>query len=54
MYMADKTAGMNEDKDSVLKLNHQLVTAKPSKPKTTSAPAVTGLSFHGMFYNILQ
>lgn len=51
MYTADKITDLNEGKDSILKPRPHPVTAKPSKPKTTSAPAVTGLS---SFYNILQ
>lgn len=51
MYTADKITDLNQDKDSILKPRLPPVTAKPSKPKTTSAPAVTGLS---SFCNILQ
>jgi len=44
MYTADKITDLNQDKASILKPKPPPVTAKPSKPKTTSAPAVTGLS----------
>ncbi|XP_067272298.1 ABI family, member 3 (NESH) binding protein b isoform X10 [Pseudorasbora parva] len=41
----DKIIDLNKDKDYILKPNLPPVTAKPSKPKTTSAPAVTAPRF---------
>ncbi|XP_067252035.1 ABI family, member 3 (NESH) binding protein b isoform X5 [Chanodichthys erythropterus] len=41
----DKITDLNQDKDSILKPRLPPVTAKPSKPKTTSAPAVTAPRF---------
>ncbi|XP_073700142.1 ABI family, member 3 (NESH) binding protein b isoform X5 [Garra rufa] len=41
----DKMTGLNQDKFSILKSELPPVTAKPSKPKTTSSPAVTAPRF---------
>ncbi|XP_077082967.1 ABI family, member 3 (NESH) binding protein b isoform X24 [Siphateles boraxobius] len=41
----DKITDLNQDKASILKPKLPPVTAKPSKPKTTSAPAVTAPRF---------
>ncbi|XDV22116.1 hypothetical protein PO909_027075, partial [Leuciscus waleckii] len=41
----DKITDLNQDKASILKLKPLSVTAKPFKPKTTSAPAVTAPRF---------
>lgn len=38
----DKMTDLNKDKNSIMTHQLQPVTAKPSKPKTTSAPTVTG------------
>ncbi|XP_050951395.1 ABI family, member 3 (NESH) binding protein b isoform X10 [Labeo rohita] len=43
--LADKMTGLNQDKASILKPKLPPVTAKPSKPKTTSSPAVTAPRF---------
>ncbi|XP_077082964.1 ABI family, member 3 (NESH) binding protein b isoform X21 [Siphateles boraxobius] len=43
--LADKITDLNQDKASILKPKLPPVTAKPSKPKTTSAPAVTAPRF---------
>ncbi|CAM4654730.1 unnamed protein product [Leuciscus chuanchicus] len=43
--LADKITDLNQDKASILKLKPLSVTAKPFKPKTTSAPAVTAPRF---------
>ncbi|KAK7137232.1 hypothetical protein R3I93_017341 [Phoxinus phoxinus] len=43
--LADKMTEPNPDKDSILKLNLTPVTEKPTKAKTTSAPAVTAPRF---------
>lgn len=56
MYTADKITDLNQDKASILKPKLPPVTAKPSKTKTTSAPAVAGLSswaYFIIFFNIL-
>uniref|UniRef100_A0A672PNB9 Target of Nesh-SH3-like n=1 Tax=Sinocyclocheilus grahami TaxID=75366 RepID=A0A672PNB9_SINGR len=41
----DKTTGLSQDKASILKHMLPPVTAKPSKPKTTSSPTVTAPRF---------
>ncbi|XP_056125679.1 ABI family, member 3 (NESH) binding protein b isoform X7 [Rhinichthys klamathensis goyatoka] len=43
--LGDKITDLNPDKASILKPKLPPVTAKPSKPKTTSAPAVTAPRF---------
>ncbi|XP_016113409.1 target of Nesh-SH3-like [Sinocyclocheilus grahami] len=43
--IADKTTGLSQDKASILKHMLPPVTAKPSKPKTTSSPTVTAPRF---------
>ncbi|XP_051549534.1 target of Nesh-SH3-like isoform X6 [Myxocyprinus asiaticus] len=43
--LADKMTDLNQDKTSILKLALTPVTAKPFKPKTTSAPAVIAPHF---------
>ncbi|XP_052446568.1 target of Nesh-SH3 isoform X14 [Carassius gibelio] len=41
----DKITGLSQDKSSILKPKLPPVTAKPSKPKTTSSPTVTAPRF---------
>ncbi|XP_043078274.1 ABI family, member 3 (NESH) binding protein b isoform X3 [Puntigrus tetrazona] len=41
----DKITGLSQDKDSILKPKLPPVTAKPSKPKTTSSPTVSAPRF---------
>ncbi|XP_026053754.1 ABI family, member 3 (NESH) binding protein b isoform X9 [Carassius auratus] len=43
--IADKITGLSQDKSSILKPKLPPVTAKPSKPKTTSSPTVTAPRF---------
>ncbi|XP_051550818.1 target of Nesh-SH3-like isoform X6 [Myxocyprinus asiaticus] len=43
--LADKMTDLNQDKTSILKLAQTPVTAKPTKPKSTSAPTVTAPRF---------
>ncbi|XP_016362978.1 ABI family, member 3 (NESH) binding protein b isoform X5 [Sinocyclocheilus anshuiensis] len=43
--IADKITGLSQDKASILKHKLPPVTAKPSKPKTTSSPTVTAPQF---------
>ncbi|XP_051977688.1 target of Nesh-SH3-like isoform X2 [Xyrauchen texanus] len=43
--LADKMTDLNQDKTSILKLARIPVTAKPTKPKSTSAPTVAAPRF---------
>uniref|UniRef100_A0A671TCW2 Target of Nesh-SH3-like n=1 Tax=Sinocyclocheilus anshuiensis TaxID=1608454 RepID=A0A671TCW2_9TELE len=43
--VTDKITGLSQDKASILKHKLPPVTAKPSKPKTTSSPTVTAPQF---------
>uniref|UniRef100_A0A673GIK3 Target of Nesh-SH3-like n=1 Tax=Sinocyclocheilus rhinocerous TaxID=307959 RepID=A0A673GIK3_9TELE len=45
LYVSDKTTDLNQDKASILKPKLPPVTAKPSKPKTTTYPTVTAPRF---------